>query len=106
MVLSLGHTVPSYPPMPHPQQRTISPKMSAAPRRRKPSVDQFLSPFFSARAVRMRQQVAGQVITHKSLEFSPRAFSYIPSPHHGFLAGADEGGGMVASSLPFHQPRR
>lgn len=29
----------------------------------------------------MRQQVAGQVITHKSLEFSPRAFPYIhPRP--------------------------
>lgn len=76
-----AHTVPSYPPMPHPQQRTISPKMSAAPRRRNPSLDQFLPPCFSPRAVRMRQQVSGQVITHKSLEFSPRAFPYIhPRP--------------------------
>ena len=32
----------------------------------------------------MRQQVAGQVITHKSHEFSTRAFPYIHHPHpHG-----------------------
>lgn len=79
--ISIAHTVHSYPPMPHPQQRTISPKMSVAPRRRNPSLDQFLPPCFSPRAVRMRQQVAGQVITHKSLEFSPRAFPYIHPPH-------------------------
>ena len=65
-------------PTPHPRQRIISPKMSVTLRWRNPSLDQFLPPCFSPRAVRMRQQVAGQVVTHRPLEFSSRAFSLHP----------------------------